>query len=291
MDHQYIEDHGILDGYLKETLSATERTRFEEHFIDCAECLDRLEMTDDFRGALRTVAAERAATSSAVARPNLRAWLIGPAPGRHGALLAAAVLLLIALPSALLVIATGRTRRDVDQARLSAADWQRRYEESQQAARRVEKELQASAEELSEQRREIEAERERERHTRIAEEGSRQARLEAAAPIFDLNTVRSGAGPSARATRLSIPRSARWIVLKVEVDPDPQLQSYRATLMTAGQQVICRASDVIAVKEALAITCDASLFKPGDYRLALEGLARQGLYVSAGAYSFQVVKQ
>jgi hypothetical protein len=198
------------------------------------------------------------------------------------------MLLLIALPSALLVIATGRTRREVDQARLSAADWQRRYDESQQAARTVEKALQARTQELSEQRRELEAEREREQQTRVAEEGRRQARFEA--PIFELNTVRSGAGPSAPATRISIPRSARWIVLKVEVDSDPQLQSYRATLLTGGPQVICRASDVIAVKAALAISCDASLFKPGDYRLALEGLARQGQYVPAGTYSFQVVK-
>ena len=288
MDHQYIEDHDILDGYLRETLPATERTRFEEHFVDCAECLDRLEMTEDFRSGLRTVAAERAAPSRGFARPRPRAWSMATARGRQGALLAAAVLLLIALPAALLVITTGRTRREVDQARLSAADWQRRYDESQQAARDAEKALQARTQELSEQRREIEAERERGRQTRVTEEGSRQARLEA--PIFELNTVRSGAGQSAPATRISIPRSARWIVLKVEVDPDPQLQSYRATLLTGGPQAICRASDVIAVNEALAISCDASLFKPGDYRLALEGLARQGQYVPAGTYSFQVVK-
>ena len=36
MDHQYIDDHDILDGYLQERLSAAERARFEEHFIDCA---------------------------------------------------------------------------------------------------------------------------------------------------------------------------------------------------------------------------------------------------------------
>jgi hypothetical protein len=291
MDHQYIEGHNILDRYLQETLSAAERTRFEEHFIDCAECLDRLEMTEDFRGALRTVAAEHAATSSTSVRPGLRAWLMGLTGGRQVALAAAAILLLIALPTALLVIATGQTRREIDQARLSAADWQRRYEESQLAARNVEKEMQARMQELSAQRLEIEAQRERERQTRVVEEGSRQALLQAAAPIFELNTVRSGnAGRSALATRISVPRSARWIVLKVEVDPDPQLQSYRATLLTSDQQVICRASDLIAVKEALAISCDASLFKPGDYRLALEGLARQGQYVSAGAYSFHVVR-
>ena len=191
MDHQYIEGHNIPDRYLQGTLSATERTRFEEHFIDCAECLDRLEMTEDFRGALRTVAAEGAATSRVYARPGLRAWLMGMSGGRHAALLAAAVLLLVALPSVLLIVWTGQSRRQVDQARLSAADWQRKYEESQQAGRKAEAEMQAREQEVARQRLEIETQRERERQTRVAEEGSRQALLQTA-PIFDLNTVRGG---------------------------------------------------------------------------------------------------
>jgi hypothetical protein len=292
MDHHYIEGHNIHDRYLQGKLSPTERTRFEEHFVDCAECLDRLEMTEDFRGTLRTVAAEDAATPRVQARPGLRTWLMGLAGSRQAALLAAAVLLLVALPPALLIIETGRSRRQADQARLFAADWQRRYEDSQHAARTVEQQLQAREQELSRQRLEIETERERERQARVAEEASRQARLQPTAPIFDLNTVRSGSPEqSALATRISIPRSARWIVLKLELEPDPELQSYRATLLTSDQQVICRASDAIAVNEALGISCDSSLFKPGDYRLTLEGLNRQGRYVPAGTYSFHVIKQ
>ena len=60
MDHQYIEEHNITDRYLLGRLRAEERSRFEEHFVDCQECLERLETTEDFRGALKTVAAEDA---------------------------------------------------------------------------------------------------------------------------------------------------------------------------------------------------------------------------------------
>ena len=291
MDHQYTEGHNIPDRYLQGTLSATERTRFEEHFIDCPECLDRLEMTEGFRGALRTLAADGAATSRVHARPGRRAWLTAIPGARHAALLAAAVLLLVALPSVLWIVWTGPSRRQVDQARLSAADWQRKYEESQQAGRKAEEQMQAREQEVARQRLEMETQRERERQPRVAEEGSRQALLRTA-PIFDLNTVRGGTpGQPPPATRIAIPRSAQWIVLKLEIEPDPELRSYRATVFTSGQQVICRASDVIAVKGALAVSCDSSLFKTGDYRLALEGLTRQGRAVSAGAYSFHVIKQ
>jgi len=289
MDQEYIEGYKNTDRYLQGTLSATERIRFEEHFIDCAECLDRLEMTEDFRGGLRTLAADRAAASRVYARPGRRAGLMGMPGGRHAALLAAAVLLLVALPSVLLIVWTGQSRRQVDQARLSAADWQRKYEESQQAGRKAEAAMQSREQEVARQRLEIEVQRERQ--TRVAEQLGPQALLQTA-PIFDLNTVRGGTpGQPAAATRIAIPPSAQWIVLKLEIEPDPELQSYRATVFTSGERIICRASDVVAVRGTLAVSCDSSLFRTGDYRLALEGLIRQGGHVSAGAYSFHVIKQ
>jgi hypothetical protein len=288
MDHHYIEGHNIPDRYLQGKLSSAERTRFEEHFVDCAECLDRLEMTEDLRDALRAVAAEEAATSGVYARPGQRWWLMGLAGGRQATLRAAAVLVLVALPAALLITEIGQSRRQVDQARLSAADWQRRYEESQQAARNAEREIQAREQELSRQRLEIEGLK----RGRGVEEGGRPPLLQTTVPVFALNIVRSGSlGQSAPATRISIPRSAQWIVLKLETEPDPELQSYRATLLTFDQRLICRASDLVAVKGVLAISCDASLFKPGDYQLTLEGVTQQGRSVPAGAYSFQVIEQ
>jgi hypothetical protein len=269
MDHHYIEGHNIPDRYLQGTLSAAERARFEEHMIDCPECLDRLETTEDFRRSLRTVAAEYAATSRVDARPGRRPRWIGITGWRQG-LLAAAMLVLVALPSALLIVQSARSRRLVDDARVSAADWQRRYEESEQAARNAERAMLA------------------ERQARATAEGTPQALLHAA-PVYDLNIVRSGGG-SAVATRISIPAAARWFVLKLDMEPDPAHRSYRATLFTSDERVIGRAADLMAMNGALAITCDAAQFQPGDYRLALEGLTRQGRYVTAGVYAFHVVK-
>ncbi len=67
MDHHYIEEHNIPDRYLLGKLHAEERAQFEAHFIDCRECLDRLETTEDFGGALRSVAAEEVARGYATA--------------------------------------------------------------------------------------------------------------------------------------------------------------------------------------------------------------------------------
>ncbi|MEO8025808.1 MAG: zf-HC2 domain-containing protein [Bryobacteraceae bacterium] len=49
MDHKYIEDHRIADRYLDRSLNEAERSSFEKHFVDCAECMDRLALAEIFR--------------------------------------------------------------------------------------------------------------------------------------------------------------------------------------------------------------------------------------------------
>src|SRR5687767_2360189 len=101
MDHYYIEDHEIADRYLLGKLPAEERMQFEEHFVDCHECLERLETTESFRGALRTAAAEDAARTSAYAKAGLLAWAARLSRGRRAVLFTSAILLLLTLPAAL----------------------------------------------------------------------------------------------------------------------------------------------------------------------------------------------
>jgi len=86
MDHQYIEDQHVADRYLDRTLAAAERLAFEKHFVDCAECLDRLALAEMFRDTPRwsrdtgkfgildpaPVAAEE---TVAAAKPSLRSAL------------------------------------------------------------------------------------------------------------------------------------------------------------------------------------------------------------------------
>jgi anti-sigma factor RsiW len=72
MDHGYIEENNVADRYLMGKLSAEERARFEEHFVDCAQCLDRLETTEGIRAALRTVAAGKHSRP----RPCIQAWMV-----------------------------------------------------------------------------------------------------------------------------------------------------------------------------------------------------------------------
>ncbi|HYR87680.1 MAG TPA: hypothetical protein VE422_26590 [Terriglobia bacterium] len=53
MDHQEIVEQNIPDLYLMNKLPSEVRLRFEEHFVSCPECLNRLEATESLRSALR----------------------------------------------------------------------------------------------------------------------------------------------------------------------------------------------------------------------------------------------
>ncbi len=291
MDHHYIEEQNIHDRYLLGKLPAEERARFEEHFIDCRECLDRLETTEDFRGALRAVAVEDAARGYAQAGLLARTLRIARLNNaRRAALLLGAIMLLAALSLALWIIERDRARDD--QAQFSPTELQRQYEESRQRAERLERELQESQRQSAEQHGQLEAqlERERQERARLADELEKLKRPQVAAPVFILSVARSsGAGPPVN--RISLPRSAPRIILSPEMEPDPDLQSYRATLLTADNRTIWSASNLrLNSKDALNLSFNTSLFNPGDYLLILEGLTQQGSYVPIAKYSFQTIK-
>jgi hypothetical protein len=292
MDHSYIEEFNIADLYLLGKLPTEERARFEEHFVDCPKCLDLLETTESFRGGLQTVAAEEAARSSAYVQAGLLARLARLSRGRRALLLASAVLLLVALPAFLLVMETRRVRGELEQAKSASADWRRQYEEQQQAAQRLRQEAERRSAEQR-QRLEAELERVRQESARLADEAKRPGRLYSIASVFTLNSVRS-ADPiqSAPVNQIVISRSSQLIVLSPELESDPEIQSYRAAITTADNRLIWRGDKLqLNPKGAIELGFSARLFKAGDYLLALEGLSRQGRYVTIAKYPFRVIKK
>jgi hypothetical protein len=287
MEHSYIEDHNIGSRYLFGDLSLEERMRFEEHFIDCRYCLDRLKAVEGLRAGLRTVAAEEASRSRAYAQVGLLARI---ARLRRTALLAG-VALLVALPAAFLSWEWSIERRDLARSEQTSSEWRRRYEEREQAARKLATEIQES----SAQRDQLAAmlAREREERARLADQLDKAAGTEAIAPIFALNATRGATQDSSQPVdQITIPRSSKFIILSLELEPDPDIQSYRATLSTAGGRSVWSRSNLKpSAKDALALSLKSSFFKPGDYRFTLEGLTAGGRYAPVAQFIFRALIQ
>ncbi|HLY19610.1 MAG TPA: zf-HC2 domain-containing protein [Bryobacteraceae bacterium] len=121
MDHAQIEENNLIDRYVRGTLPVDLRAEFEEHFLDCPDCVQQLNLATHLREGLRLSAAEMAAAapprdSPSVGVRKVFAWRWAPAA-------AAAALVLALTPSFVLVRQLGSARSELarNQAELSAA--------------------------------------------------------------------------------------------------------------------------------------------------------------------------
>jgi len=297
MKHSYIEDHQIADRYLSGKLSIKERMRFEEHFVDCAECLERLRTIDDFCAGLRTVAAEEATLLRAhlsVGQAGLLARIALFVRRRQGPLLAVAILL-IALPMALLIPEWRSARRELAQARQESSEWRRKYEESELAARDMAKEMQTRERESSPRLERLAAQfgRMRKSSDSPPRPSHKAAERQSETPVFALSFVRGGgADPSQPVNRITLPPQSKSIILLLELEPDPDLHSYRVAISTTdGRSVWTKDGLRPKSNNALALSFNSSLFKPGDYLLTLEGINAQEGRTPVAAYTFRALNQ
>jgi hypothetical protein len=277
MEHSYIDEHDIADRYLSGKLSAEDRMRYEEHFIDCTLCLDRLEDAGDLRDGLRIIASENVAAIAGVTGLARFARLIR---ARRTALLAC-LIIAIALPASLLILDLRSMRRELAQAKQTSIELQRKYDEGEKTARERLNELSAQLE------------REREARSRLASAANESADSMASVPVFALSFARGGSNDSSQpVNRIAFPAASKSIILLLELDPNPEIQSYRAILSTADGRSIWRSSLLKPeIADALAFSISTSLLKPDNYLLTLEGRSVQGRYRSLAKYTFRALAQ
>jgi hypothetical protein len=269
MDHAYIEEHEIIRRYLADRLSDAERSRFEAHYVDCEQCLERLEQEEGFRDGLQTVAAEE------VARTVERGIFLRLLLSRSGrALGAAALALLVALPIGLLL----SRNRELDRRLAAAEEALARTARPPQAPVQPEPPGPGGEEQRAQQERDrLAGELDAERKARAAAE-ERLARAESPRvnlPVFLLASVRSGGGAD-DVNRLVLKPGEDWVVLAVELAL-VEHESWRATLSTAGGRRIWSGGGLRPdERDTLTLAFPSTLLPPGGYSLEIEGRTAAG---------------
>jgi hypothetical protein len=259
------------------------------------QCLDTLETTDDFRAGLRIVVVKEALLQRAylqTGRAGLLASLVRLSRARRAALLVGAILL-IGLPPAALIMEWRSARRDLAQATQALSEWQRKYEKGERSALDLIKEMQERERQSSEQRQQLAAqlEREQEERGRLADEVNKAVRPQVVVPVFDLSHERS-ADPdlSQPANRIVLSHSSKLFILLLELTPDPDILSYRASISTSDGRNIWMESDLKPNSDdTLALSLNSGLFKPGAYLLTLERLTAQKRYALKAEYTFRLL--
>lgn len=262
--------------YVAGKLSPEERIGFEEHFVNCRQCLDQIELTDDLRGGLKQVAKEDAprpgAERSFVSRQPSRASWTGIAIWQQPRMLAYATLVLAVGLSAGF-FADGKYRHtQLAEARRAADDWQVRYTGEREARENLETQLAKSSDKTGDQ-------------------SPRVANPEPV-PLFFLNVTRGSEEGSPPANLVAVPSASPWIALSLEFEKDPAFRSYRARLTDAKGRVLWSAENIPSPPSgAMAITLPSHLLGKGAYSVALDGLTSAGRYLPAAHFSFQAAPQ
>jgi hypothetical protein len=295
MDHRYIEEHNIVDRYLMDRLSPEARLQFEAHYFKCDECFEQVEVTDDFRRSLQRVAARQSWPSSGPNRVGLVGWLMRLAPRWQVALLVGGLLLVMALPMTLLVNRIERLQRDLDRVKTPSSEPSRPMENGQPPASAWEKKLQELEREWNQQRQRLEAQlqQEQQARNRMADELSRLTRPQGNTPIFNLSAIRGGRPTEAGLVNpIDLSESPPWIVFSLDLEVELEYESYRATVLTAGNRFVWRNSRLRPNQyNALTASFSSDYFQAGDYLLVLEGVTKEGQLVLVANYPFRVIKR
>lgn len=271
MDHTEIEDRQIAELYLRGKLSPDEAAGFEEHYLHCQECLDRLETAEAMDRSFKRAAGQDAARVAATRQLAVLAWLSRLGRSRQLAALAMAVLVVAVLPGLLGLREVRERERELAAAR-SALEQERERaaraaseagakagSEAEAKARRLQAELEASL-----------RDRDRERQAResAAEQLAAARRPQGNVPFLTLGPERGAAEPT---HRIHLRETPGWIVLELEVEPTGQ-PSYRAVLRDARGQELWRDERLeLNERETLILSLHSTLLAPGDYTIEVAG--------------------
>jgi len=265
MDHSYVEEHDLVESYLAERLSESEREAFEAHYFACETCLERLETANDFRDGMRQIAAEDLAhAATAHVQLGLLAGLAALSR-RHRLALAGILLLLALLPLWLVARNRGLERqRTALEAQLHS------LEQTEASDRR------RHAEELAQAR---------QAHSSEAAAVQPQVNV----PIFLLAAVRGGDAGREPVSQLPLTPTAGSVILTAEL-ATIDFAAYRASLRADGKEV-WQAGDLHPdSRDTLVLLLPASMLRPGVYQLTIEGARTGGAWSVAAVYPFRVVR-
>lgn len=282
MDHKHIDELDIVERYLTGKLAVEETAEFEEHFVDCLSCVDRLETTRAFIDGLRRVASDKTpATVASIPKGvfwNFRYTKVFA--------VAAGVLLPVAIAGAVLLFTQIRRYRvEADQARSASSEWERRYEEERQLSAATSKDHQEAERELTEQVAQLRTELE------TRKEQAPASKAEVNVPLLILTSIRGSGQSSDSINEVTIPRSSASVVLSLPLEGERGYKTYRMTILNSQKLVIWKGrSSAPKHQNALLVLLDSTLFRPGEYSLRLDGVAADGSTSVVGNYSFRVRK-
>ena len=282
-------------------LSAEEIYSFEEHFVDCPQCIGELQATKGFVEGMERLAAEQFELDNRRRAPGLFRAMSRSISRNRLATLAAAIWLAILVVALVMIIQTRSLRSELAEAKAAAARWQQMYENAQEArpaekseARQVQP---AVAERIARPEGAVPAEDAGRTDTRKAEApkdspvkkdaaeaaNSAGAVQEEGSPTLTLNATRGAAAENA----ITLAGSVKFTV-QIPLEGETKYDNYRVTIRNPRRQLVHKAGAQPDNRGVLRIALESRKFNAGVYYLALEGTQKGAQSEAIGEYRFTV---
>jgi ABC-type multidrug transport system fused ATPase/permease subunit len=291
MKHEEIEKFNLIDRYLMGKLLVEERVSFEEHFVDCPQCIAHLQTTKNFMQDLRFVAAEQASQIGRHQPKRAFGHFLQMLLGKPLALAMGCLLIAAAVSAFFVMNYMQRLRTEVNQAESLSKQWEQRYENERQSSVLMDKKNQEAQLQQAEQLRALEA-RLKNEEAQPTESG-RLTHSEGNLSVFTLASIRGG-GPntSESINQITIPQSSAIFALTVSLEGELEFKNYRITISDNRRGVVLSRPNFIPDpdSDSLYIWIKRGRLQPGDYSLLVEGFKKEGGKSVIGNYPFSIIK-
>lgn len=293
MNHEYINQFGLVDEYLMGRLPRAESQRFEEHFVDCPDCVARLKLTGDFIQDLRSSAFHPELAEEAVRPPRRTLLPFFQASWSNAlAFTACTVALLIAGCLVVGMKHVRSLRAELDRANATSAQWEDRYGEQQRTTELSEKSLQTaekSRREIEEKLGRVEARLQQEQQRNATRLLSEKQPISPRVNVPDL-VLRSYRSGEPKPAEIELPNRRAFFRILIPLEGDINYKDYRMTISGHRQKNVLwkEAGFVPDNNNSLTAFFRSSFLKPGDYDLDLEGYNTENEWEDVGSYTFQV---
>ena len=284
-------ENDLIDEYVRNELSETERRRFESRFLASAERRKRVAFAKALAGVASEAPVVETARRPVVApaavswRESLEAFIRGLIPVPRFAM---AIGMVVVLGGSISLV--GEMLRLRNQINTLQAENQSRQGELQ---RQFESERQRSEELASRLNQE---KQQREQTDESLRQLSETAETPVPKPVIASLTLLAGISRGASdKPRLALPENARLVRLHIGVEPEEPFKTYAVELRTvSGRSVWNRENLPVRDRRgarAIGLTLPSTALKPGEYELTLKGVTEGGGTEDVGFYYFTVKPQ
>ena len=288
MNHDYIKEFNLIDQYALGKLSADEAEEFEDHFIDCPECVEQLNITRSFIQDLRGLAIQETLLSENRSAPMPRWWRFQLGPLRSWAVIACCCVLVAGAFTFFAIRRSTQMEAELRQTKEDALAIRQQYQRILETAAESEKQDQQDRQELAQRLDLLEQKLKAEGATNQSSiRGSKAPEVNF--PIYALVSLARGQAPTP--VEIVLPASSSRFALSIPVEDRKDFSAYRVKILDhRGVTVLNQGGFKPDAYHTLSLSLNSNFLIPGTYDLRVEGLTPPNRWDTVGSYPFRITK-